>query len=229
MFAGHFAIAYFLLPHLKNPKSQIVVFLTILSPQVVDVVTFVLSALGLEGGTMSGHSSTFLFDIKWSHSLFMVLVWGLIYALVVSVLTYKQTDTSGSKLFVILFAGVLSHFLLDFLVHANDLYLSPWSDKPMQSLYFWEYPLLGFLSELLIIFLALGYYLKNSGNTIETTPFVKKVFALVTFLAIFIYLPSFVPFPALEGSPVIYIGFGTTIILICLLLTRLHPLDQNKL
>lgn len=223
MFAGHFGIGFLFLAFTQKSRSQSAFFLTMLSVQFIDIVAMILSILGIEGGSLSGHSSTFIFDIKWSHSFIMVIIWSILYASLIVVLANNNFQLPVAQIFILFFFGVLSHFLLDFIVHGSDLYLSPWNDIVTHSLYLWKYPIAGLLSELCIVYLSLFIY--NKKANIMKKYALLRISIILSLLAIIIYIPSFLPSPEIRSSPLLHAGFGLVIIGVCLLLTKMIPIE----
>jgi hypothetical protein len=68
-------------------------------------------AFGMEGGTI-GH-----LQIPWSHSLLMATVWSAVFAC----LFWRR----GQAVMVVMFAAVMSHWVLDLLSHSPDMSLWP--------------------------------------------------------------------------------------------------------
>ena len=56
----------------------------------------------------------------WSHSLLLLMIWGMVFGVVYSIARRSRRDAA-----VVLGLGVISHWLLDFLVHRPDLPLVP--------------------------------------------------------------------------------------------------------
>ena len=132
MFIGHFAVG--LAAKRVAPRTSIgsltlaAVFLDALWP--------VFLLLGLERAEVAPGRNSFLFlnftYYPISHSLLMAVVWSVVFALV-----YKaRTQYLRGALWVGLL--VLSHWVLDFLVHVPDLPL--WPGGPKVGMGLWNYP-----------------------------------------------------------------------------------------
>ncbi len=140
MFIGHFALG--LAAKRAAPRTSIgsltlaAVFLDALWP------LFLL--LGVERAAISPVSSNSFLFLNFtyypiSHSLVMAVVWSVVFALF-----YKwRTQYSRGALWVGLL--VLSHWVLDFMVHVPDLPL--WPGGPRVGLGLWNYPVVTIVIE----------------------------------------------------------------------------------
>ena len=162
--------------------------------------------LSVEGGMGFGSVDKNLFMITWSHSLVMVIFWSFTYGIFVyGLLRYK--NNSEVRLIAILSGlGVFSHWILDMLVHNNDMLLDPFSNPEiiLPSLFIWQNPLVAFILESMLIIVLWWFY------------FHGLVFLLITH--IIIYAPSFINAPPVEvdvllGAGGIGLIFGVTTIL----------------
>jgi hypothetical protein len=125
MFIGHFGIGL----ALKRVTPAVSLGVLFLAAQFVDLLWPTLLLLGIETvAIVPGITTVTPLDFThypWSHSLLMGLVWGAAFALVLRA-TGRDWTTA-----VIIGAAVLSHWVLDALVHRPDLPLTPlgpWSD-----------------------------------------------------------------------------------------------------
>jgi len=119
MFLGHFGVA--LAAKRVAPKASLGSLF--LSAQLIDLAWPTLLLLGVERVAISpGHTAVTPLEFlhyPWTHSLAAVVVWGLLAAAVVLVLK------GGVRLALVAGLLVVSHWLLDLLVHAPDLPLYP--------------------------------------------------------------------------------------------------------
>jgi len=119
MFVGHFAIG--LGAKHWAPKTSIgtLMFAALLA----DLLVFVFVAVGIEHIRIRpgiNHVNALdLYDFAWSHSLVMDVVWAALLAA-----AYSLTRRYGRGAWV-LFAGVLSHWDLDWPSHRPDMPLAP--------------------------------------------------------------------------------------------------------
>jgi len=114
---GHFAIGLIAKP--TAPVVPIWVFL--LASWLFDLLSFPFQILSLETfGTTdisfkSGIQILSPASVPWSHGLLMSIFWSVLYGILIF-LVYRDTRTG-----VILGLVVLSHWILDFIVHLPDL------------------------------------------------------------------------------------------------------------
>ncbi len=119
MFIGHFAVGFASKP--LAPKASLGWLM--IAPMFCDVLWPLFLALGIEKTDVVPGYTAFtplnLYDIPWSHSLVMVLVWsallgGLYFAL--------NKDRRGAA---VVAAGVFSHWVLDVLTHRPEMQVYP--------------------------------------------------------------------------------------------------------
>lgn len=154
MFIGHWAPALAAASHPKAPKPWVL----FLAAQLVDVAFFLFVLLGVEhmriepGATVMNPMD--LYDMPYTHSLLGGLVWALVLALPV---WWIMKDR-----FAALLAGgvVMSHWLLDWLVHRPDLTIA--GSPPKLGLGLWNFPAIEMPLELGITALALWWYVRRS-------------------------------------------------------------------
>jgi hypothetical protein len=96
-----------------------------------------------------------------SHSLLMGLVWGLLFALVCWLV--KKDMRSA----IVAGICVVSHWVLDLIVHKPDLPLFP-GNSPLLGMGLWNWPLLTALIEFLIFGVGLALYLRTTSAKNKT-------------------------------------------------------------
>lgn len=121
MFIGHFAVGF--ASKRAAPKASLGVLLA--APLLPDLLWPVFLLLGCEriAITPNGNPLTSLTFISypWSHSLLMDAVWAGLFGGI-----YYALTKYGRGAWVIA-VGVLSHWVLDVVVHLPDMPLSPWT------------------------------------------------------------------------------------------------------
>jgi len=119
MFIGHFAVG-FAAKRVVPRVSLAVLFFAVLF---ADILWPVLVLLGFEEVRIEpGHTAytpLAFVSYPWSHSLVMLLVWGL------AVGAAYRGIFGGRRTFGVLVALVLSHWVLDWITHAPDMPLYP--------------------------------------------------------------------------------------------------------
>jgi membrane-bound metal-dependent hydrolase YbcI (DUF457 family) len=119
VFVGHFAVAFAAKP--LAPKVSLPAL--ILAAALSDALWILFFVLGIEQvvirpGLMAANSLDLVY-IPFSHSLLMDAFWGGLFG---GLYFMKRRDSRGAW---ILFAAVLSHWLLDFATHRPDMPLAP--------------------------------------------------------------------------------------------------------
>tara|TARA_R110000868_G_scaffold411318_1_gene703088 strand:- start:12188 stop:12853 length:666 start_codon:yes stop_codon:yes gene_type:complete len=124
MFIGHYAPAFVG----KRVAKSVPLWVLFAAVQLVDIAWGIFIATGvehvriIEGFTAS--NSLDLYDMPWTHSLVMALVWSLGAGLVWAALARRDKKLGG----IVVGAAVFSHWLTDLIVHVPDLALYPGSD-----------------------------------------------------------------------------------------------------
>ncbi len=130
MFIGHFAVGF----GAKRFAPRVSLGTLFLAAQFIDLLWPTLLLFGVERVRIAPGITAFTpLDFEhypWSHSLFMVVVWGGLFGVVYYAL---RRDVRAS---VVLAMAVLSHWLLDFFTHRPDLPL--WLDGSRVGLGLWN-------------------------------------------------------------------------------------------
>lgn len=141
MFIGHYGVAYIV----KKKASDIPLWLLFTSVQLLDIVAFILVLLGFEKASYVPNDNPFFrnfLDLPYSHSLSG--------ALLVSAIVFVIFWVMGKKTWAwILGLCVLSHWVIDLIVHTPDLSIFFGSGKVGLGL--WHYPILTFIIEIAIV------------------------------------------------------------------------------
>lgn len=191
MFIGHFAPAF--VAAAVSPRSPKLGTLFV-AAQLVDWAFFALALIGVERMRVDPAASAMvpfdLYHMPYTHSLAGTLVFAAIFAAVV---TWWQRNALGGLL-----AGavVLSHWLLDWLVHIPDLTLA--GEPPLYGFGLWDYPWIAMPLELALVGGAFAFYLRRTQGP-PGPPFVL--------LAVMLLLQAvnwFGPAPQ-EAGPALYL------------------------
>jgi hypothetical protein len=127
MFIGHFALGF----AGKRAAPQVPLLVLFLAAQLADTLWPVLIALGVERVRIEQNSNPFLLlnfiSYPYSHSLLLLAVWGIalaaIYRATASDVRLKRDATAAVG--PLLFALVVSHWVLDWITHRPDMPLYP--------------------------------------------------------------------------------------------------------
>ncbi len=131
-----------------------------------------------------------------SHSLLTTLAWALLFCVIYFL--FKR-NAKGSIMICFL---VLSHWLLDLLVHVPDLPLTPFTEYKV-GLGLWRHKYLELGTELLMF--AIGVYMYVSSTTAKNKTGSIALWALVIFLVTVQFINVFGPPPA-DAEPVVYMA-----------------------
>jgi len=163
MFIGHFGVAF--AARKFAPRASLGTL--ILAAQFLDFLWPVLLLLGIEHariapGTTKVSPLDFT-DYPISHSLLMAFVWALIFGGIYY--TFRRSSQSA----IVVGAAVISHWILDFIVHRPDLQLYPGSESRI-GLGLWNSMPASIAVEIFFFAIGVGMYLSctrardNSGR-----------------------------------------------------------------
>ena len=154
MFIGHYAPGFAAAGTRNGPP----LWLGAVATQLVDLAFFSFVLAGIEHYRLTkGATATNwldLYDMPYTHSLLGAALWGLALGLAAFAVWRNR------QMAVIVAALVVSHWLLDLLVHRPDLTLA--GAPPRFGLGLWNVPLIEKPLELAITFGALTYYVRRT-------------------------------------------------------------------
>lgn len=157
MFIGHFAPAMVAATHPKAPGLGTL----FVAGQLVDFGFFGFALFGIENFRITPGMTVMnpldLYDMPYTHSLLGSSVWALGFALLIWLFTRNRTGALIGGLVV------LSHWLLDLLVHAPDLTLA--GSPPNLGFGLWNQPAIAMPLELLLTFGALAFFVFRTRST----------------------------------------------------------------
>lgn len=156
MFIGHFAPAFLAATHRKSSSLPVL----FIGGQLVDWAFFGLLLTGAERMRFAPGTSAMnpmdLYQMPYTHSLIGAGVWALGFALLIAL------GGKGRTAALIGFGVVLSHWVLDFLVHVPDLTLA--GQPPKLGLGLWNHPLLEMPLEIALTLGSLALYARATGG-----------------------------------------------------------------
>lgn len=156
MFVGHYGPSF----AIKTLRPAIPVWLLFIAVQLVDVAWAVLVLLGVEKvRIVPGITASNPFDLyymPYTHSLVASILWSVAIAVLVGLFPRMATRAAAAWIA----AAVLSHWVLDFLVHRPDL---PLYDNTMKvGLGLWNYPAVALSLEAVLLFGGMVLYLRKT-------------------------------------------------------------------
>ncbi|MEO5903087.1 MAG: metal-dependent hydrolase [Gemmatimonadaceae bacterium] len=149
MFIGHFAVGM----AGKRVATRVSLPVLFLAAQFADTLWPILVAAGIETVRIVPGDRNIPFEFvsyPWSHSLLMLIVWGVLFGLVYRAYT---GDGRGG----ILVGGlVVSHWVLDFITHRPDMPLYP--GGPKFGLALWDHPTASVVVEVIVFAIGVAIY-----------------------------------------------------------------------
>ncbi len=202
MFIGHYALAMAAKRIDRRPSLGIF----FLATQWIDLIWPFFVLFGLERVNIDPGNTAFTpLDFEyypWSHSLLMVLVWAGLFALGYFALTRNRRGA------LLLAALVFSHWVLDWMTHAPDLPLAPYSDiKTGLGLWNYKWPVIILETALL----AAGVYIYTRVTKAKNATGKWAFRGLVTFLVLIHFMNALGDPPPSSGI-VAWVGLSQWLI-----------------
>ncbi|MBB6671778.1 permease [Cohnella nanjingensis] len=155
MFAGHFGLA----AAVKARSPKVPLWALMLSTQLLDVIFAPLYVSGIEtiepveGAAGYGGG---VIHADYTHALLSAL-------LIAAVAGWFAGRRWGKRGGITIGAVVMSHWVLDLLVHRADLPILPgnWGDLPLLGFGLWQYPVVSAILEGLLIAVGLVLYVRS--------------------------------------------------------------------
>ena len=170
MFVGHYSASFWG----KAAERRIPLWLLFLAVQFVDVLWAIFILLGIEKARivpgLTAGSPLDLYYMPYTHSLIGALAWSVVAGLLCQIVRAWRGLRSG----LIVAAAVLSHWILDLVVHQPDLSL--YGDHLKMGLGLWNYLWPSFLLEMLVLWLGAWLYLRSISSK-------KRMLGFVVFLS----------------------------------------------
>jgi len=162
MFVGHYGVAFLV----KRFEKQIPLWQLFLAVQFVDVLWCVFILLGVEKARITqdyrGSLPLDLSYMPYTHSLIAAIVWSIVAYLACWSFALKSKP-SAQRVSLLVALAVLSHWILDWLVHRPDLPL--YDNAHKMGLALWNYPLAALVLETGIYFGGMWLYLRATSAT----------------------------------------------------------------
>ena len=182
MFIGHFAVGF----AAKKFNSKPSLGTYFLAAQLLDLLWPTFLLLGIEQAEIS-HDAANPIPLSFthypiSHSLLTVIGWGVLFALIYS-LTKKNNKSA-----VLLGLCVVSHWILDLVVHIPDLPLYP-GNSILVGLGLWKYKLLELLVEFALFTVSIAFYL--TSTTAKNKTGLYATWSLIIFLMVIQLMNTF--------------------------------------
>lgn len=198
MFIGHFGIGF----GSKSINSKASLGTAFLAVQFIDLLWPFFLLTGIERVEVEPGDTAFtplnFVSYPYSHSLVAVLIWALLFA---SVYYLIKRDKKTALVMGFL---VVSHWLLDLVVHRPDLPLS-FSENTKLGMGLWNYKFITILLELLIY--SLGVFLYYQNTTAKNNTGKYAFWSLVVFLLV-VYFMNIAGDPPPDAKTIGYVGLA---------------------
>jgi len=152
MFIGHNAVGF----ASKRIAPRVSLGWLMAAPLLLDLIWPLMLLAGIEHMRVDPGNTRYtpldFYDYPWTHSLAMSCVWGVLFG---ALYFSRSRDRRGA---VVLFAGVVSHWLFDFFTHRPDLPL--WPGGPKFGLGMWNYPAATIIVESLLFIAGVVIYMR---------------------------------------------------------------------
>ncbi len=162
MFIGHFAVGL----ALKRADRTLSLGLLFIAVQLSDLFYGVTLLTGVEKISFVASTNPLTaveyVSFPYSHSLVATLVWAGLVALIF-LITPLKSNLSKSKIAPIMAIALLSHFILDVIVHNPDIDLLG-NGAYKIGLGLWNYPLASYFVEALLLVTGLWIYLRSTKS-----------------------------------------------------------------
>ena len=177
MFIGHNAVGFIS----KRAVPRVSLGWLMAAPMLVDLVWPIFLLLGIEHVRirpgMTRLTPLDFYDYPWTHSLAMSLAWSVAFGL------FYFAITRYGRGALILGLGVLSHWVLDFVVHGPDLPL--WPGGPKVGLGLWNHPIAELGVEAALFAIGILLY-RDATQPVDRTGSVAMWAFILTLAAIFV-------------------------------------------
>ena len=176
MFVGHYA-ASLALKRCEKRASLGVLFLAV---QFVDIVFFPLVLLGIERlNVVEKFTESTHFELEYmpyTHSLVAFLIWsGLAYVL------FRWVIVKSHSVAVIVALAVISHWLLDVIVHTPDMPL--WNDASLKLGFgLWNNAIATYVLEAALLLAGLWLYMRSTRPVTKTGKYGMGIFVVLLLL-----------------------------------------------
>jgi len=160
MFIGHYAVCF----AIKRYEKKTSLGKLFIAVQLLDLVFFTLVLAGIEKFSLQEHylaaSHIKVEYFPWSHSLVAASIWAVA-AYCVFMYLIPIRGSRANRVAILMAVAVLSHWVLDYLVHAPDLPVLG-ANSAKLGLGLWNHSTLSWLLEAGILLGALFLYIRNT-------------------------------------------------------------------
>jgi hypothetical protein len=161
MFLGHFALA----AAAKPTAPEVPVWALMVASQAMDVAFIPMVAVGLESITMAGYGQATI-DASYTHSIVgTVVIAAVVFAIGKAVWKTQRAAWTLAWLSA-------SHWLLDLIVHRQDMPILPGNagNFPLLGLGVWNYPWVSLTIEIVMAIIGVAIYFRWASRNAQVNP-----------------------------------------------------------
>jgi membrane-bound metal-dependent hydrolase YbcI (DUF457 family) len=181
VFIGHNAVGF--ASKRIAPRTSMLWLMT--APMLLDLLWPIFLLLGIEHARIAPGITRWtpldFYDYPWTHSLVMAIVWAVLFAAIYFAFTRYARGA------MVLGAGVVSHWVLDFVVHRPDLPL--WPGGPKVGLGLWNVPPATIAIEAALFAVAILIY-RDTTTPVDRTGSIAFWSLIILLGALYIALAS---------------------------------------
>lgn len=202
MFVGHYAVSF----AAKPLAPRVPLWVLFIAVQLLDVLWAPFVLVGLEKvAIVPGITATNPLDLyymPYSHSLLMAVFWSVVAALVWRVVA--RGGAGAGRAAVVVGAAVLSHWVLDLIVHRPDLPL--YDNTAKMGFGLWNHPAAALLLEWALMIGGLVVYLRTTRA--RALPWV-----VVAAILLIVHVVSFFGAPPTSPAMAAWMALGAYLVL----------------
>lgn len=181
MFIGHYSAAFIAAAHPKAPSLGTL----FIGAQLVDFGFFSFALLGVESMRITPGYTVMnpmdLYSMPYTHSLLGSVIWAMGFALVIGVLSKNRAGA------MIAGAVVMSHWMLDLVVHSKDLTIA--GNPPKLGFGLWNYPTIEMPLEIALTFGTLWWFVRATKASAKSWALPALIVALLAMQAVNWFAP----------------------------------------
>lgn len=181
MLVGHYAAGCVL----KSVERKISLGALFIAVQLIDIIWAVFLLFGIERMEIDrasiGLNALKGTSLAYSHTLVLSLILALLTFVIISLLPENRFGLYGKKVGAVMSIAVLSHFILDLIVHNNDLPVFG-ADSYKLGFGLWNLPVLNYSIEAVLVLIGVWIYLRKTKGEGFTGKYGMAIFGVLMIL-----------------------------------------------
>ncbi len=209
MFIGHYGVAL----AAKKVDKDISLGASFLLTELLDILMALFVFFGMEGITFepgAAGPSTLDMDFPYSHSLAGSIIWSVLIFLLYRFFLARSNPRAG-KIALTMGLVVLSHWVLDIVVHISDMSFIFGLDSASHGFGLWNYPVIAATLEAILLLSGGFTYLRATKGTTFSGKYGMIIFLMV--MTVLNYISLILPHDLLNNilsipaSPSFFMGY----------------------